>query len=178
MKRIWIAGNAGSGKTTLARFLGKSLGLPVFHRDAVTWDAGFQARPEEEQLARVREITAGDRWIFEGARFTASKEDGRLDRCDTLVHLDLNRFLCLWRVWRRSRIQKAGSPSGGQASQPFDAAIARYILREYPGKRGPRDIVLNRAREKGIHVIILSTAGQVDGFRRTVHAMSEPAISV
>ena len=56
-RRIWICGNSGSGKTTLAKQLGESLGLPVYHRDAITWDKNDDIRSEEEQIAMLLAIT-------------------------------------------------------------------------------------------------------------------------
>jgi len=50
VKRIWIAGSAGSGKTTLANLLGKKLSIPVYHRDLITWDENDNVRSEEEQV--------------------------------------------------------------------------------------------------------------------------------
>lgn len=92
MKRIWIAGCSGSGKTTLANVISEKLNLPVYHRDLITWDENDNTRSEEEQISIMKEITVNDAWIFEGARFTASRFDGRLDKCDTIIHLSKNTY--------------------------------------------------------------------------------------
>ena len=78
MERIWIAGNSGSGKTTLANLISEKLGIPVFHRDYISWHEDFTMRTENEQIALTKSITETSQWIFEGSRFTASKIDGRL----------------------------------------------------------------------------------------------------
>ena len=35
LNRIWIAGCAGSGKTTLVNILGDKLDIPVYYRDLI-----------------------------------------------------------------------------------------------------------------------------------------------
>lgn len=37
-----ILGPSGTGKSTLARRLGRSLGVPVIHLDALYWRAGWK----------------------------------------------------------------------------------------------------------------------------------------
>lgn len=99
MERIWIAGSSGSGKTTLANIIGNKLHIPAYHRDYITWDrSSIIVRTEDEQIAITKEFMQNERWIFDGARFTASKTDGRLERCYTIIHLDINRFICLFRT--------------------------------------------------------------------------------
>ena len=72
MRKIWIAGSAGSGKTTLALAVGAKYDIPVYHRDDITWDENSCERSEQDQVEIVREITQKDHFIFEGARFTSA----------------------------------------------------------------------------------------------------------
>jgi len=46
MERIWIAGNSGSGKTTLVNLISEKLGIPVFHRDYISWHEDFTMRTD------------------------------------------------------------------------------------------------------------------------------------
>jgi len=58
--RIVIAGAPGSGKTTLAKRLAESLGIPHIEADQIFWKPG---RFDEELKAKLSQSSA---WIFEG----------------------------------------------------------------------------------------------------------------
>ena len=164
MERIWIAGCAGSGKTTLAKLLGTKFNIPVYHRDFITWDENDNVREENEQVALLKNITKSDKWIFEGARFTASKIDGRLDRCDTIIHLDLNRFLCVYRGIKRGHRQAKQTDMPEKDKQPFHLHHIQGVLLGYPKKRKQRNAIFELAVERGINVIILKKQKDVNKF--------------
>ena len=65
-ERINIVGLPGSGKTTLARALASALELPYYEMDALFWKPGWRESSDEEFFARVREVTAGPRWVLDG----------------------------------------------------------------------------------------------------------------
>lgn len=164
MKRIWIAGCSGSGKTTLANVISEKLNIPVYHRDLITWDKNDNMRSEEEQISITKEITVNDTWIFEGARFTASRIDGRLDKCDTIIHLSINRFICLYRAFKRSYLNLKDNSIPKSQKQPVNLEIIKYILVDYPCKVEQREQVFNEAKQKGITVIILNNRKEVVDF--------------
>lgn len=108
MQRVMICGGPGSGKSWLAREVGRRTGLPVFHMDHIHWKPGWVERTPEEKLALVRSVQAQDRWVFEGGHSTTYSE--RLARADSFVWLDMSLALRFWRVffrtlrsWGRSR---------------------------------------------------------------------------
>lgn len=155
MKRIWVAGCSGSGKTTIALSIGKKYNIPVFHRDNITWAEDSSIRSEEEQISIIKNITKEDRWIFDGTRFTASIIDGRLARCDTLIYLDINRFTCLARAFKRSvnHWYKNNLPKNERQYVTLD--LIKYILYQYPKKKKEREDIFVRAKDKGINFIML-----------------------
>ena len=164
MKRIWIAGSSGSGKTTLANLISEKSGIPIYHRDYITWHEDFTMRSEEEQIALTKNITKAEKWIFEGARFTSSRIDGRLDRCDTIINLDMNRFICAYRVFKRARKQSKRTDLSAVDRQPCSFNLLRYVLWEYPRKHNQRKKVFDLAKEKGIKIITLKTRKDVLSF--------------
>jgi len=107
----------------------------VYHRDAITWDENDAMRPEEEQIAMVRAVTQRERWIFEGARFTSAGADGRLARCELIIHLDVNRWLRVYRSLRRARLQKGREDIPVNERQPINLEHIRYLVIDYPRKR-------------------------------------------
>jgi adenylate kinase family enzyme len=67
VERILIFGNAGSGKTTLARSLAARDGLPHLDLDELAWNAPGERRPLAESAAAIRSfIDRHDGWVIEG----------------------------------------------------------------------------------------------------------------
>lgn len=107
MTRIAIVGNAGGGKSTLARWLHGLLALPLHPIDQLQWRPGWQAAPKEEFLAAHGRLLAQDRWIIDGwGEFAAIAE--RFKCADTIVLVDYplwrhygwalkRQFMCLFR---------------------------------------------------------------------------------
>jgi len=168
VQRIWICGNSGSGKTTLARQLGEALQLPVYHRDEITWDDDDNMRTEEEQVAMLRDITRQERWIFEGARFTAAQTDGRLERCELIVNLSLNRWLCLTRALRRARRQKNDPAIPPARKQPYHWVHIRYCFWDYPNKHRQRADFFKQAQRRGIRMVELKRRRHVTAFAQSL----------
>jgi len=164
MQRIWITGTIGSGKTTLAKQLGEKYHLPVYHRDVISWDTEGNDVPEDEQIRVVQGITTQEKWIYEGCRFTASKKDGRLENCDAIIFLDINRFICLFRALRRHFRQKIKATSEYGWVQIMDFSNIKYILWDFPQKAPEREAIFDFARKNGKSVFILKNKHAVKRF--------------
>ena len=106
MERIIIIGCGGSGKSTLARQLGEKLNLPVIHLDQIWWAPGnWQHLEREEFDRRLMQELEKPRWIMDG-NFNRTIE-ARLEQCDTVIYLDMNRLVCL-KSWLGRVIQNWG----------------------------------------------------------------------
>ena len=106
MERIIIIGCGGSGKSTLARQLGEKLNLPVIHLDQIWWAPGnWQHLDREEFDRRLMQELEKPQWIMDG-NFNRTIEV-RLEQCDTVIYLDMNRFVCL-KSWLGRVIQNWG----------------------------------------------------------------------
>lgn len=66
LQRIAIIGNAGAGKTTLARRLAKLSGLPLTHVDSIQFIAGMEVRPFKESVQILSDIQNRSMWIIDG----------------------------------------------------------------------------------------------------------------
>lgn len=64
--RIHVVGTSGSGKTTLARRVAERLDLPHVELDAIRHQAGWVELPDDEFVARARDIASGDGWVVDG----------------------------------------------------------------------------------------------------------------
>ena len=99
MQRVAIIGSCGAGKSTLAQSLGSKLKLPVIHLDAYYWQSGWQ-EPDRDRWQDIhQELITRDRWIIDGNY--GNTLDIRASAADTIIWLDFNRYLCLWRVLKR-----------------------------------------------------------------------------
>jgi adenylate kinase family enzyme len=101
LARIAVIGTSGAGKTRLAGELSRRLGVPHLELDAVFHGPGWTSTPDEVALPRVAAAVAEDRWVIEGNWF-GRLDSTVLDRATTIVWLDLERPVVMFRVIRRS----------------------------------------------------------------------------
>jgi nicotinamide riboside kinase len=103
MKRVVIIGRGASGKSTLARRLGKITGLPVTELDKIFWQPGLIATPRQQWIEMQEQLVTRDRWIIEGDLGPYDAVEVRLRAADTIIFLDFSLVRCAWRAIRRSR---------------------------------------------------------------------------
>src|SRR4051812_46767522 len=101
-RRIVIFGATGSGKTTLARRLGETLGLPVMQLDSIRHAGGWDSTPWEEMRERMESFIDEhpEGWISEGNY--SRVRDVTLSRADTLISLDVPWRTSFWRLLKRT----------------------------------------------------------------------------
>ena len=114
LARIAILGGGGAGKSTLARRIGASLGLPVVHLDRVVFGPGWSRVETSVARANLAEMIASGSWVVEGSY--AELADMTLPRADLVIWLDQPAWLRLYRSWRKTRIHR-GRP---RADRPDD----------------------------------------------------------
>ena len=109
-KRILIMGSSCSGKSAIATSLSDLLGFPVVHLDKISvtylksgvYSGAWDMMNEEICIAANQPM-----WIIDG-NFSATR-DYRLERADTIIYLDFNRYICLLRLFIR-RIKNFKQP--------------------------------------------------------------------
>jgi adenylate kinase family enzyme len=99
MQRVLIVGCSGAGKSFLSRQLAERTGLPLIHLDKEYWLPGWTEPPKDIWRAKVEAMIALDRWIMDGN--FGGTQDRRMERADTIIHLDFPRWRCLVRILRR-----------------------------------------------------------------------------
>lgn len=101
MKRDVIIGNAGGGKSRLARITAAAHDLPLVELDKMLWLPGWVARAPGEFNAEHQAILARPRWLIDGFGPWSSVQ-ARLTAADTVIFVDLP----LWRhFWWASKRQ-------------------------------------------------------------------------
>jgi adenylate kinase family enzyme len=66
MKKVAVFGNAGGGKSALARRLADLTRLPLHVVDIIQFKAGGQAVPHDEYLKVHADLIQRDEWIIDG----------------------------------------------------------------------------------------------------------------
>ncbi len=126
-KKIMIIGCCGSGKSTLAKQLAKCIDLPLIHLDSEYWKPGWERPPKNEWEKRVKHLCTASSWVMDGNYFSTLSI--RLAHADTVIFLDLNKFLCTYRVIKRalSSKQKVRSDMAQGCEERIDIEFIRFV---------------------------------------------------
>jgi len=102
MKRIYILGTSGSGKSHLAEILSKKLKIKQFDLDDIYWIKKYtKKRSEENKKKLLSEILKNNKkWIIEGNLTTFVDE--AVKKADEVIWLDIHPLVMSYRVIRRS----------------------------------------------------------------------------
>ena len=117
MRRVAVIGNAAGGKSTLARALAETRGLPYHEIDAFLWRSDWTAVPEVECDARHDTIVSEEAWVLDGFGFWDSVAR-RFARADTLVLVDLPLWVHFWWAAERQIAWAKGAPREVPAARP------------------------------------------------------------
>ena len=169
MQRILIIGSGGAGKTTLARTLGGILDISVIHLDALFWKPGWIESTSAEWTEALRSVMGSARWIMDGNYGRTLAE--RLERCDTVIFLDIPRILCLWRVikrWIRYHGRSRPDMAAG-CSEKIDLEFVQWIW-SFPRRSRPAIMALLDEHRPTRNVLHLGSVKEVRRFLEELRA--------
>lgn len=165
MKKIVIIGSGGSGKSTLAKQLGEKLKLKVYHLDALFWKANWVGVSKNDQIKIQNDLVKEESWIIDGNY--GGTMDLRLKAADTIIFLDINRWICMFRIFKRLlKYRNKTRPDMGEGCEErFSLEFLEWIWK-YPHDKRPG--ILNSLADLSVDkkVIILSTPNQVKSFMK------------
>ena len=116
VKRVAVFGNAGGGKSTLARRLADLTRLPLYPLDMIQFRAGGGRVPHEQYLKA--DLLRQDEWIIDGFGCVASAWE-RFSEADTLVYVDLPLTTHYWWVTKRLIKGLFATPEGWPENSPM-----------------------------------------------------------
>lgn len=166
MNRIVVIGNAGAGKSTLARKLAARRGLPHVEIDALLWQPGWELTPSEIYESEHARLIAGADWVIDGLGRRESIP-ARLARATEIVLVDMPLWMHFWLAAERQIAWSAGRldhPPAGALEMPETELLFRTIW-EVDRNWMPeiRALVANEeARGKRLHR--LATVEDLSGF--------------
>jgi adenylate kinase family enzyme len=172
MQRVLVIGSGGSGKSTVATRLGELLNLEVNHLDKCYWRAGWVKPELDEWLTTVTNLIERDSWIIDG-NYSGTLEQ-RLQKCDTIVFLDLSRVLCLLRIVKRFLIYRNGTrpdvAEGCRESLNFE--FVSWIW-NYPRRSRPKVIRLLHEHAQTKQIFWLRSRRDVQRFLTQVESTAD-----
>lgn len=168
MKRVAIFGNAGGGKSALARKLAERTGLPLHVLDMMQFRAGGIPVPQDEFMKAHAEVLRSDAWIIDGYGGTRLAWE-RFAAADTLVYVDLP--LSTHFLWVTKRFLKGffANPPGWPVGSPlFSSTLSSYrVLWPCHRHLAPkyRQLVSSAQHQRVHH---LRSAAEIDAFLASV----------
>ena len=97
-----MVGNAGSGKTRVARRLAGILGVPHVELDAIHHLPGWEHIDADQFVTEVEALIGAEGWVVDGNYRTVVVDGPVWDRADTVVWIDLPRRTVMFQVITRT----------------------------------------------------------------------------
>jgi adenylate kinase family enzyme len=94
--KVFVTGNAGSGKSTLGKELAANLGIEYVTLDKIVWKEGWQKAPDDEKKREISRLLSRDSWVIDGV------SDEVLQAADLVIFLDYPRRVCFYRALKRN----------------------------------------------------------------------------
>ena len=166
MARILIIGNAGGGKSVLARKIAARRGLPYREIDTIVWRPGWVMAPQAEYDAAHAAMIAEESWVLDGLGWTHSLPE-RFARATEIVFIDMPLWMHFWLAaerqfaWAQGRLE---NPVAGIAEMPSTRDMFQALW-DTDQEMGPEMRRLTDAAEReGKAVTRIRSVEELDAF--------------
>ncbi len=168
MQRVAVIGCGGAGKSTLARFLGRRLGLPGVHLDENYWQPGWRRTDPLAWRRSQERLIGAEAWVIDGNYL--STLELRLSAVDTIVFVDLPAWLSAWRATRRVLTGYGRANTAAGCPERLDRRHLRFLRYIWRFPQNAREHLLHALEEhesEGLRpkvIVRLRTPAQVRRF--------------
>jgi adenylate kinase family enzyme len=182
MRKVAVFGNAGGGKSTLARGLAEATGLPLHVIDTIQYQGRY--RPDEKDGGKIShneylkvhaDLIREDRWIIDGFESIALAWE-RFGAADTLVYVDLPVLTHYRFVTKRLLKGLFRNPPGWPENSPlWSSTLDSYrVIRRCHRTLTPkyRQLVAEAPASKRVHH--LKSPGEMQAFLAAVRREHQP----
>ena len=166
MVKIAIIGYAGSGKSSLARYIGNKYNIPVLYLDCVHWLSGWIERKREEEIKIVESfLNENSGWVIDGT-YTRVTFVRRLKEADRIIFMNFNRFSCLYRAFKRFFQYRGKSRESITAGcdEKIDFEFVKWILYKGRGKKR-KEIYREVLKEYESKVIVINNQKELNLYK-------------
>src|SRR5689334_3396890 len=175
VKKVAVFGNAGGGKSSLARRLAQLTRLPLYVVDMMQHRPGGSAVPQDEFLAAHAQLLQRDSWIIDGYGSVKLSWE-RFSVADTLVYVDLPLYVHFFWITKRLLKGLFVSPEGWPEGSPvLSSSLSSYrVLWSCHRHLTPkyRALVSEAQARKRVHH--LRSAGEMRAFLDAVSLEVQP----
>lgn len=173
MDRIMVVGTSCSGKTTLARSIAESMGIPHVELDALYWGPNWTTRSIHEFREAVADRIRAERWVVDGNY--SKVRDMVLARATDVIWLNYAFPIVFGRAILRTsrRIVSREELYGGNRETFRDALLNRdgipwWVMRTYCRNRRDYRKLFRTGRESGIRLTELRRPAEAAQLLRSI----------
>jgi adenylate kinase family enzyme len=98
-RRVIIFGRPGSGKSTFAAILAKSINLPLYHLDKFSSTKNWLEADSNKFLSTEQSIVNESSWIIDGNHINSLEM--RFKKADLALYFNFPKTVCYWRIFKR-----------------------------------------------------------------------------
>ncbi|CCZ85901.1 MAG TPA: ATP-binding cassette domain-containing protein [Candidatus Caccosoma faecigallinarum] len=162
MEKIVVLGNSGSGKSTLTKKMADILKIPYLHLDTIVWKHDWQEKELDQIENTIYQFIQQKQWICDGNFLKKASE--RFAQCDTIIFLDMNRWLCFFRVIKRyfKYKNKPRESRSVLCNEKLDSSFLKWVRTDFYKQSRPK--ILELCSNSNKNVIILKNKKEVNKF--------------
>ena len=135
----------------------------MIHLDQLFWSAGWVMADKEEQKKIHQQLDSKDNWIIDGNY--SSTWDQRLAAADAVIFLDFSRYICIYRIFKRSlKYRKQTRPDMAEGCEErLDFDFLKWIW-NYNKTNRPGTLATIKSLPTDKRVIVLKNPREVEQF--------------